>query len=106
MLYGTVANALFAWALHGPPVVETRAGYWAGLLYLGVIASAIAFTLYFQVIRAIGPAKAAYSSLIIPVIAMGLSTLFEGYKWSLLAVAGGALALIGLTIALKSREAA
>ena len=40
----------------------------------------------------IGPAKAAYSSVIVPVIAMLLSTLFEGYRWSALAVAGAALA--------------
>ncbi len=105
MTYGVIANALFAWANYGPPVVEMRTGYWLGLLYLGLAASALAFPFYFGVIRAIGPAKAAYSSLIVPVIAMALSTVFEGYHWSLLAVAGGVLALIGLTIALRSRAA-
>jgi drug/metabolite transporter (DMT)-like permease len=41
--------------------------------------------------------------VIVPIIAMGLSTLFEGYRWSTLAVAGGLTALTGLVIALKSR---
>ena len=40
------------------------------------------------------------------IIAMSLSTLFEGYRWSLLAAAGGALTLAGLAIALRSRPAA
>ena len=103
MLYGTIADAAAAWILFGPPVVEARAGYWIGLVYLGLVASALAFGLYFHVLRIVGPARAAYSSVLIPIIAMGLSTLFEGYRWSALAVAGGALALLGLVIALRSR---
>nr|WP_208402979.1 EamA family transporter [Sphingomonas japonica] len=104
MLIGTALNALFAYATTGPPVFEWRAGYIAGVLYLGLFASALAFTLYFGVIRVIGPAKAAYSSVIVPVIAMLLSTLFEGYRWSLLAAAGGVLAMAGLVIALRARR--
>jgi drug/metabolite transporter (DMT)-like permease len=105
MLYGAVCDAVFAWSLFGPPVVEARIGYWAGLFYLGLLASAIAFTLYFGILRAVGPARAAYSSVLIPIIAMTLSTIFEGYHWSKLAVAGGILALIGLVIALRARPA-
>ena len=40
----------------------------------------------------------------IPLVAMSLSTAFEGYRWSALAVAGAALALVGLVIALRSRD--
>jgi drug/metabolite transporter (DMT)-like permease len=106
MLYGLLFDAAFAWFMHGPPVVETRIGYWLGLVYLGLFASALAFTIYFRILRLVGPARAAYSSLLVPVIAMTLSTLFEGYRWSLLAAAGGVLALIGLVIALRSARPA
>ena len=106
MLIGAVMDAGLAYALTGAPVFETRPAYIAGILYLGVFASAIAFTLYFQVLRVIGPAKAAYSSVIVPVIAMLLSTLFEGYRWSLLAGAGAALTGVGLVIALRARRPA
>ncbi|KQM67905.1 multidrug transporter [Sphingomonas sp. Leaf17] len=106
MLIGAVMDAALAYALTGAPVFETRPAYIAGILYLGVFASAIAFTLYFQVLRVIGPAKAAYSSVIVPVIAMLLSTLFEGYRWSALAGAGAALAGVGLVIALRARRPA
>ena len=106
MFYGVIANAIVALTTAGPPVIEYRAEYLAGLLYLGLFASALAFPLYFGIIRAVGPAKAAYSSLIVPIIAMALSTLFEGYVWSPLALAGGVLALAGLIIALRERAPA
>ena len=102
MLYGALLDGAFAWAFVGPPVIEPRAGYWVGLVYLGLVASALAFWLYFEIIRKVGPAKAAYSSVLIPIIAMLLSTLFEGYLWSPLALAGGLLGLVGLVIALRA----
>ena len=104
MLIGAAINAGWAFATAGAPVFESRMGYWLGVLYLGLFASAIAFTLYFGIIRVIGPAKAAYSGVLTPVIAMILSTLFEGYRWSLLAGAGAVLALAGLVIALRARR--
>ncbi len=106
MFYGTIANALFALTIYGPPVVEYRLGYWLGLVYLGLFASAVAFTFYFRILREVGPGRAAYSSLLVPIIAMAFSTAFEDYRWSPLAVAGCALALFGLFIALRSARPA
>ena len=104
MFYGTLVNTVFAWLFFGPPVIETRLGYWLGLVYLGLFASALAFTFYFGILRAVGPGRAAYSSLLVPIIAMILSTIFEDYHWSPVAVAGGLLAMMGLFIALRSRR--
>src|SRR5205085_5948795 len=98
MLYGALMDAAFAWATVGPPVIERTWSYWLGLVYLGVIASALAFWLYYRIIRQIGPARAAWSSVLIPILAMALSTLFEGYRWSALAIGGGLLAIAGLLI--------
>ncbi len=105
MLYGALLDAGFAWTTAGPPVAETAARYWLGLVYLGVVASALAFWLYYRIIRQIGPARAAWSSVLIPVLAMALSTAFEGYRWSALAIGGGLLAVAGLLIALRSGKA-
>ncbi len=104
MLWGALANAALAFTLTGPPVVDMRWGYFGGVAYLGIIASAIAFTLYFGVIRQIGPAKAAYSSVIIPIIAMLISTVAEDYRWTGLGIAGCVLALAGLVVALSARK--
>ena len=106
MLYGSLIDAALAWALFGPPVFEPRLSYWLELLYLSVVASALAFWLYYRIIRAVGPAKAAYSSVLIPIVAMAISTVAEHYVWTPVAIAGGLLALAGLIIALGSRRVA
>ncbi len=103
MLFGTLADGSYAWITTGPPVVETTAVYIGGVLYLGVMASALAFPLYFNVIRAVGPGQAAWSSVLVPIIAMGFSTVLEGYRWAPLSIAGGVVALIGLVIAVAKR---
>ena len=72
MLYGIVANALYRLGRRRPAGRRGPAGYGLGLVYLGLFASALAFILYFAVIRAIGPGKAAYSSVLVPIIAMVL----------------------------------
>ncbi|MEO5611221.1 MAG: DMT family transporter [Sphingomicrobium sp.] len=98
---GALIDAAFALLFAGPPVIEYRLGYWAGVLYLALAASAIGFSLYFPVVRKIGPAKAAYSSVLVPIIAMGFSTALEGYRWTPLALAGAVLALGGMLGALS-----
>jgi drug/metabolite transporter (DMT)-like permease len=104
MFYGTAINASFAWVVSGPPVFDFSPLYIAGVAYLGIVASAVAFSLYYVLIRELGAGKAAYTSVIIPLVAMTLSTVFEGYRWSALAVAGAVLALAGLVVALRSRD--
>ncbi len=104
--YGALVNGAIAVAMHGSPQVETRAGYWVGLVYLGLFASALAFFFYYRIIRAIGPAKAAYSSVLVPIVAMLISTMFENYRWTALAAAGGVLAVAGLLVALSGRRPA
>ncbi len=104
MIIGALLDGIFAQVTSGPPQFDMRLGYVLGIGYLGIIASALAFSLYFQTIRDIGPARAAYSSVAIPVIAMAFSTVFEGYQWTGLSVAGSAVALLGMVIALGGKR--
>lgn len=103
MFYGTLMNATLAWSVSGPPAIEPTLGYLSGVGYLAVAASAVAFMLYYQLIREVGAGRAAYSGVMVPLVALALSTLFEGFQWSWLAAAGAALALSGLVVALRSR---
>lgn len=104
MFWGVAMNSLFALATVGPPVIDPRWRYLGGILYLGVIGSAFTFPLYFAMIRQIGAGRAAYSGVLIPIVAMAISTLAEGYRWSPLAIGGAVLALIGLVIAMGARR--
>lgn len=105
MLWGTLADALFAWTFYGPPVFPASARYWGGVAYLAIIGSVVTFPLYFRLIRDLGPGRAAYNGVLVPVVAMGISTVFEGYSWSALALAGGTLAMVGMVVALRGRSA-
>ena len=105
MAVGALVDAVLAFTISGPPLFDSRPSYWLGLLYLALVASVLAFSLYFPVVRKIGPARAAYSSVLTPIIAMALSTAFEGYRWTWLAGAGVVLALGGMLLALSGRRA-
>jgi drug/metabolite transporter (DMT)-like permease len=104
MAIGAVIDICLAFAVAGPPVFEARLGYWVGVIYLALFGSVLCFALYFPVVRKIGPGKAAYSSVLVPIIAMSLSTIFENYHWSTLAVAGATLSLGGMLLALARRR--
>lgn len=101
MAAGAIIDAMLAFAMTGPPTFDPRPSYWAGVLYLSLIASVLTFSLYYPVVRRIGPAKAAYSSVIVPIIAMGFSTWLENYRWTSLTIAGAFLALGGMAAALS-----
>lgn len=103
MAYGGLIDSVLAWGVSGPPQFDASAGYVGGVVWLGIAASAVAFQLYYRLIREVGAGPAAYNGVVVPVVAMALSTVFESYHWTPLAALGGVLALGGLVIALRSR---
>ncbi|MBX7528329.1 DMT family transporter [Qipengyuania vesicularis] len=105
MLVGVVLNALFALATQGPPQFDPRPTYSLGILYLGLAGSVITFPLYYGLVRKVGAGQAAYSSVVVPIVAMVLSTLFEGFVWGPLPAAGAAITLIGMVVAMRGRAA-
>lgn len=106
MVWGTLADAAFSIATAGPPQFDARWEYIAGIVYLALFGSVITFPLYFGLIREMGAGRAAYSGVAVPVVAMALSTAFEGYRWTGLAIAGAVLAIGGLLMALSARKKA
>lgn len=100
MAAGALIDGLIAFAMTGAPVFDARPSYWIGVLYLALFASVLTFSLYYPVVRRIGPGKAAYSSVLVPIIAMGFSTWLEDYRWTGLTIAGAMLALGGMAAAL------
>jgi drug/metabolite transporter (DMT)-like permease len=101
MAAGALIDGTIAFVMTGPPVFDATAGYWLGVLYLSLIGSVLTFSLYYPVVRIIGPAKASYSSVLVPIIAMGFSTWLEHYRWTGLTAAGALLALGGMAAALS-----
>ena len=104
MLYGTLFDGAFALATAGAPPVPTTAGYWGGIVYLALVGSVVTFPLHYNLVREIGAGRTAYNSVITIMVAMLLSTLFEGYRWTPLTIAGMVLAVLGMVLALRARR--
>ncbi len=74
---------------------EFSLGYSISLLYLALFGSVLAFGSYLTLLGRIGPEKAAYTMVLFPLVALGISTIFENYHWSWSAAMGVALVLLG-----------
>ncbi len=104
MAYGAGVLALFALVTGKPWAFEFTPAYIGSLLHLSLIGSVIAFLVYYGLARRRGYALASYISALAPLVAMVVSTLFEGKTWGLLALGGVALVLFGQFLLLRSRR--
>jgi drug/metabolite transporter (DMT)-like permease len=103
MLIGSTIVGCGALLLGMPFTIDPSPRYLGALVYLAVPGSVIAFTAYLVLVGRIGPDRAAYSTVLFPVVALGVSTVLEGYHWTGLAVAGVALVLSGNLLAFFKR---
>ena len=95
MFYGMLIMGGLAWLQGYNFFPQFTLGNQIAILYLAIIGSVVGFTAYFSLIGRIGAGKAAYSTLLFPLVALTISTFFEGYVWSVSAVLGVVLILCG-----------
>ena len=99
MLIGSTILGCGAQALGMPFTFEPGTRYVASLIYLAIPGSVIGFTAYLLLVGRIGPDRAAYSTVLFPVVALTVSTVVEGYQWTALAFGGLLLVLFGNLLA-------
>jgi drug/metabolite transporter (DMT)-like permease len=104
MAFAAALALLIALLLGKPLNFSPRADYVLSLLYLAVFGSAVAFGCYLALLRLVGAARAAYSSVLFPVVALLISTAFEGYRWTIPAVIGMLLTFAGNWLILSHRK--
>ena len=95
MAWAGVSSVLIGLAMGKDLNFSLSTSYLVSLTYLSLFGSAVAFGCYLALIRRIGAAKSAYSAVVVPIVALGISTLFEGYEWTAAAVLGIILTLVG-----------
>ncbi|MEM6381467.1 MAG: DMT family transporter [Pseudomonadota bacterium] len=95
MLYGTLWLLVLTVAQGHPFIFEATSAYVGSLIWLAVFSSVIAFWSYLSLLGRIGGARAAYATVIFPIVALASSTVFEGYQWTIFAAVGVAFALMG-----------
>jgi drug/metabolite transporter (DMT)-like permease len=103
--FGMGYGALFMLILVGVTgtdfVFDPSFSYVSSLIYLALFGSVVAFGAYLTLLGRIGPDRASYTMVIFPVIALLLSTLFEGMSWTPGRLVGVVLILVGNTLVLR-----
>jgi len=100
MGWGAITSLMTAILLGRPFNFLMTPEYLLSLLYLAIFGSSIAFGCYLALVQKIGAARAAYSSVLFPVVALVMATFFEDYQWTSTGVMGIALTLAGNWLAL------
>ena len=104
MSYGAVLIGILVFLTGKEFRLEGSLSYGISLFYLAVFGSIIAFGSYLTLIGRIGADRAAYASMLFPVVALGISTAYEGYQWSLPGLAGVTLIIAGNLIVLNRKS--
>lgn len=101
MGYGALVMLLWALASPAPLMFEWTARYTLSLVYLALFGSILAFGAYLTLLGRIGAARAAYATVLFPVVALAISTVLEGYQWTVPALVGLVLVLAGNVLVLQ-----
>jgi drug/metabolite transporter (DMT)-like permease len=104
MTYGALLCIAIHFVIGGELTMDWTIGYLGPMLYLTVFGSVVAFGCYMLLIGRIGADYAAYVMLLMPVVALMLSTFFEAYQWSVSAVSGVLIVLFGNLIILTPAD--
>lgn len=101
MGYGGLASLAVAAALGRPYTIDLGAPYLLSLVYLVLLGSIAAFALWLTLLGRIGAARASYVGVMAPVVALFVSTLFEGFQWHVLTTVGVAISIAGNVLVLR-----
>lgn len=104
MLYGALFTFVFAIYSETEFNFDPSIEYISSLLYLSLFGSVVAFGAYLTLLGRIGAGRAAYTSVLFPVVALSLSVIFEDYIFAPEAIIGAALVLIGNILVLARAE--
>lgn len=95
MSYGAASMLAVALIMGKPFAFDASPAYIGSLLYLALFGSIVAFGCYLALLGSIGADRAAYATLLFPIVALLISTVWEGYHWTPSAAAGVLLILVG-----------
>jgi len=101
MGYGALASLIAAVALGEPLAFDWSPAYLLSLLYLVVFGSILAFAGFLELLGRIGPTRASYVGVMVPIVALFISSLFEGFNWQALTFAGVAVSVAGNVLVLR-----
>jgi drug/metabolite transporter (DMT)-like permease len=105
MIFGTLFTVPFAWT-SGERAIEWRTGPVLALLYLAVMGSSVAFTLYYWLLRRLPATSLSLVNYATPVVAVLVGSLFLDEPFTLRILLGAALVVVGVAVAVRQPSAA
>ena len=101
MFYGSISLVIYLILMGNSFSFELSNQYIFSLIYLSIFGSVFGFSLYLTLIKKLGSNDAAYVAIIMPLVALVVSTFFEGLVWDLSLVLGAIMIVLGNIIILK-----
>jgi drug/metabolite transporter (DMT)-like permease len=104
MLYGALFTLIVAKFRGAEIIFDNSTSYILSFLYLSIIGSVVAFYLYLKLLESIGSARAGYIGVIMPIVALIISTLFEGLQWTNNLIFGLPVLIFGCVLILNQKS--
>ncbi|MEY4781912.1 MAG: hypothetical protein RLZZ492_549 [Pseudomonadota bacterium] len=104
MLYGSLFTLIVAKFRGAEIIFDNSISYILSFLYLSIIGSVVAFYLYLKLLENIGSARAGYIGVIMPIIALIISTIFEGLQWTNNLIFGLPVLIFGCVLILNQKS--
>lgn len=104
MGYGGLIMLIIAIGMGKEFTFDTSTPYLLSLGYLIIFGSIIAFSTYLTLISKIGPDRAAYVIVLVPLVAVTISTILEGFQFTIFTALGMILLVAGNFLALSKRS--
>ncbi len=103
MSYGTLAIFIYMLSRSTHFVFPSTPTYWLSLFYVVIPGSVVGFLCYLKLIKNIGPELAGYVAVLYPIVALFVSSVFEGYNWTITHLLGLFLVIIGNILVIRKK---
>jgi len=103
MFYGSLFSLAVTLAMGESLRFEATFPYVASLVYLAVLGSIVAFAAYLTLLHRVGAARAGYIGVMVPIVALVISALFEKFQWHALTWLGIGVSVAGNILVLRRK---
>ncbi len=104
LMYGSIFTLLAAKIQGAEILIELSIKYISALFYLSIFGTVLAFYLYLSLVDNIGSDRAGYVGVMMPVLALLISSYFENLQWSNNLLIGLPILLIGSVLILNQKN--
>ena len=103
MLYGSLITFIITQIRGTELLFEFTFSYIASLAYLSIVGSIFAFIFYLSLLERVGAGRAGYVGVVMPVLALLISTVFEGLEWQLDLIIGLPILILGAVLVINQK---